>query len=59
MAGKFEKHKQPWTAQELDKMRTLTKKGQTARTIGKAIGRSEDSVKDRARAEGLELARPS
>ncbi|HMT45271.1 MAG TPA: hypothetical protein PKA59_12005 [Chakrabartia sp.] len=58
MAEKFEKHKQPWTAAELERMRTLARKGETARGIAKAIKRSEDSVKERARAEGLTLGSP-
>jgi hypothetical protein len=58
MAEKFEKHKQPWTAAELERLRTLAKKGETARGIGKAIKRTEESVKDRARLEGLTLGSP-
>ena len=58
MAEKFEKHKQPWTSAELDRMRTMAKKGETARGIAKAIKRTEESVKERARAEGLTLGSP-
>lgn len=58
MAAKFEKHKQPWSSAELERMRTLAKKGETARGIAKAIKRTEESVKDRARMEGLTLGSP-
>jgi DNA-binding NarL/FixJ family response regulator len=49
----FERHKQPWTAQELDKLAALAKKGAALRAIAKALNRSEESVKARAKADGL------
>jgi hypothetical protein len=58
MAGdKFERHRQPWTAQEIQKLHTLAKKGMPLRQIAKALTRSEESVKDRAKQDGLSIAK--
>jgi len=57
MKDKFERHRQPWTAAEIDKLHTLAKKGMALKAIAKALTRSEESVKDRAKADGLTIAR--
>ncbi len=57
MKEKFERHRQPWTAAEIDKLHTLAKKGMALKAIAKALSRSEESVKDRAKADGLTIAR--
>ena len=57
MGERFERHKQPWTADELTKLRTLTGKGMALKAIAKALKRSEESVKDRARTDGLKIAK--
>lgn len=57
MKDKFERHRQPWTAAEIDKLHSLAKKGMALKTIAKALTRSEESVKDRAKADGLTIAR--
>lgn len=57
MAEKFERHRQPWTPAELQKLHTLAKKGMALKSIAKALTRSEESVKDRARADGLTIAK--
>lgn len=58
MAGdKFERHRQPWTAQEIQKLHTLAKKGMPLRQIAKALTRSEESVKERAKQDGLSIAK--
>lgn len=58
MAGdRFERHKQPWTSAEIQKLHTLAKKGTPLRQIAKAMSRSEDSIKDRARQDGLAIPR--
>jgi len=54
---KFERHKQPWTAQEIDKLHTLAKKGMALKAIAKALTRSEESVKIRAKQDGLTIAK--
>lgn len=54
---KFERHRQPWRADELDKLRTLAGKGMALKAIAKALTRSEESVKDRARQDGIAIAK--
>ncbi len=57
MKDKFERHKQPWTPAEIDKLHTLAKKGIALKAIAKALTRSEESVKQRAKADGLSIAK--
>ncbi|NJC34693.1 DNA-binding NarL/FixJ family response regulator [Sphingomonas jejuensis] len=57
MAERFERHKQPWTADELTKLHTLVKKGMALKAIAKALTRSEESVKQRAKEDGLSIAK--
>lgn len=57
MAERFERHRQPWTQAEIQKLHTLAAKGQSLRAIAKALTRSEDSVKDSAKQDGLKIAK--
>jgi DNA-binding NarL/FixJ family response regulator len=57
MAEKFERHRQPWRQDEVQKLHTLAKKGMALKAIAKALTRSEESVKDRAREDGLSIAK--
>lgn len=58
MAGeRFERHKQPWTQNEVQKLHTLAKKGMALKAIAKALTRSEESVKTRAKQDGLSIAK--
>jgi hypothetical protein len=57
MSEKFERHRQPWTPAELQKLHTLAKKGMPLKAIAKALTRSEESVKDRAKVDGLTIAK--
>ncbi|WP_292961508.1 hypothetical protein [Novosphingobium sp. UBA1939] len=57
MAERFERHKQPWTADEIHKLHTLAKKGMALKAIAKALTRSEDSVKIRAKNDGLGIVK--
>jgi hypothetical protein len=52
VAERFERHRQPWTGEELDKLKTLAKKA-----ISKALTRSEESIKDRAKLDGIGIAK--
>ena len=54
---KFERHRQPWRTDEVHKLHTLAKKGMALKAIAKALTRSEESVKDRAKADGLSIAK--
>lgn len=57
MAEKFERHRQPWTTAEIQKLHTLAKKGMALKAIAKAMTRSEESVKQRAKEDGLSIAK--
>ncbi len=57
MAERFERHRQPWRPDELQKLHTLAKKGMPLRAIAKALTRSEESVKERAKLDGLLIAK--
>ncbi|XHS02090.1 hypothetical protein ACFB49_37000 [Sphingomonas sp. DBB INV C78] len=55
--GEFVRHKQPWTGDELAKLRRLAEKGMALKAIAKALTRSEESVKDRAKQDGIRIAK--
>ena len=57
MAEKFERHKQAWTYDELQRLHFLAKKGMSLKAIAKALTRSEESIKIRAKADGLGIAK--
>jgi hypothetical protein len=57
VAERFERHRQPWTGEELDKLKTLAKKGMALKAIAKALTRSEESIKDRAKLDGIGIAK--
>ncbi|GLK68992.1 SANT/Myb-like DNA-binding domain-containing protein [Hansschlegelia plantiphila] len=54
---RFERHRQPWTDEELEKLKALAKKGMALKAISKAMTRSEESIKDRARLDGVGIAK--
>jgi DNA-binding NarL/FixJ family response regulator len=55
MAEKFERHRQPWRTDEIQKLHQLAAKGMSLKAISKALIRSEESVKTRAKADGLSI----
>lgn len=57
MGGDFVRHRQPWKPEELAKLRTLAAKGMGLKAVAKALTRSEESVQDRARADGIKIAK--
>ena len=57
MAERFERHRQPWTPDEVQKLHTLAKKGMALKAIAKALTRSEESVQDRAKVDGIKIAK--
>ena len=57
MAERFERHKQPWTPEEIAKLHTLAGKGMALKALAKALTRSEESIKVRAKADGLKIAK--
>jgi hypothetical protein len=54
---RFERHRQPWTYEELQKLKLLAKKGIALKAISKAMTRSEESIKDRAKLDGIGIAK--
>jgi hypothetical protein len=57
MGERFERHRQPWRQDEIQKLHTLASKGMSVRAIAKALTRSEESVKDRAKADRLKITK--
>ena len=57
MAEDFVRHKQTWTSDEVAKLRRFAEKGMAVKAIAKALTRSEESVKARAKEESLKLAK--
>jgi hypothetical protein len=57
MAEKFERHRQPWKQEEIQKLHLLAGKGMALRAIAKSLTRSEESVKQRAKEDGLKIAK--
>jgi len=57
MAERFERHRQPWTSDEIQKLHMFAKKGMSLKAISKALTRSEESIKDRAKADGLGISK--
>ena len=57
MAEIFTRHRQPWKSEEVAKLRTLAGKGMALKAIAKALTRSEESVKDRAKIDGIRIAK--
>ena len=57
MSERFERHKQPWTGDELSILRILAAKGKGLKEIAKALGRSEESTKDRAKEDSIAIAK--
>ena len=54
---RFERHKQPWKAEEAGQLRVLAGKGKGLKEIAKAINRSEESTKEFAKKNGIEIAK--
>ena len=52
---KFERHRQPWRTDEIQKHHQLAAKGMALKMIAKALTRSEESVKDRAKLDKLKI----
>lgn len=54
---RFERHRQPWTSDEIQKLHLLAKKNMPLKSIAKAMTRSEESIRDRAKADGLTISK--
>ena len=57
MGERFERHRQPWRQDEIQKLHMLAGKGMSVRAIAKALTRSAESVKDRAKLDRVKIAK--
>jgi hypothetical protein len=57
MTEKFERHRQPWRTDEVQKLHLLARKGMSLKAIAKALTRSEESIQIRAKADGLSITK--
>lgn len=57
MAEKFERHRQPWRPDEIQKLHQLAGKGMALKALAKALTRSEESIKQRAKEDGINIAK--
>jgi hypothetical protein len=48
---------QPWRQDEIQKLHLLAGKGMSLKAIAKALTRSEESVKDRAKSDKLKISK--
>ena len=55
MAENFQRHRQAWTQDEIQKLHRLAAKGMSLKAIGKALTRSEESIQARARQDRLKI----
>ncbi|WP_417808122.1 hypothetical protein [Thioclava sp.] len=55
MTERYERHRQSWTSDEIRKLHLLAKKGMSLKSIAKALTRSEESIKSRAKQDKLKI----
>ena len=55
MTERYERHRQAWTHEEIQKLHMLVAKGMSLKAISKALMRSEESTKDRAKQDKLKI----
>ncbi|AML53314.1 hypothetical protein [Falsihalocynthiibacter arcticus] len=55
MAERYERHRQAWTHEEIQKLHLLATKGMSLKVIAKALMRSEESTKNRAKQDKLKI----
>lgn len=57
MAEKFQRHRQAWTTDEIQKLHVLATKGMSLKAISKALTRSEESIQARAKQDKLKITK--
>ena len=57
MAEKSARHRQPWKPEELQKLQSLAGKGKGLKENAKALGRTGESTKERAKIDGVGIAK--
>jgi hypothetical protein len=55
MTERYERHRQAWTYDEIQKLHLLATKGMSLKAIAKALVRSEESTKNRAKQDKLKI----
>ncbi len=55
MAERFERHRQAWTRDEIQKLHRLAEKGMGLKAIAKSLTRSEESTKKQAKQDKLKI----
>ena len=55
MTERNERHRQAWTHEEIQKLRMLVTKGMSLKAVAKALSRSEESTKNRAKQDKLKF----
>ncbi len=55
MTERYERHRQAWTSEEIQKLRMLVTKGMSLKAVAKALVRSEESTKNRAKQDKLKI----
>ena len=55
MSERYERHRQTWTYDEIQKLHLLATKGMSLKAIAKALMRSEESTKNRAKQDKLKI----
>jgi DNA-binding NarL/FixJ family response regulator len=55
MTERYERHRQAWTNEEIQKLQMLVAKGLSLKAIAKALTRSEESTKKRAKQDKLKI----
>jgi len=51
----FERHRQAWTTEEIQKLHMLATKGMSLKAIAKSLTRTEESTKKRAKLDKLKI----
>jgi len=57
LTDRFERHKQAWTSDEVQKLKRLAEKGMGLKAIAKVLTRSEESTKKRAKQDRVKIAK--
>ncbi len=57
MGERFERHRQAWTQDEIQRLHRLAGKAMSLRAIAKALTRSEESVQARAKVDKLKISK--
>jgi transposase len=54
---RFERHRQPWTSEERARLHLHAGKGMSLKGLAKTLKRSEESIRDRAKEDGLRISK--